>query len=197
MKNRKQYRFTVPGRPNTNHRGRAVSSLEVVIPKKADKNGVMRSVRNKVEITSKVGIFPDTKYVKWKNLVRKIAMDAGVEKLERAKLEIYLHVPCKGTKYVKKQNYIEERLDHPDLDNLKGISDALNGIAWHDDSNVLDPQPVIVTEWMESEWWVEVVITEVHWTDYLSQDCINKCEKLGYKIPYPSDHPSLFTGPEN
>lgn len=175
--------FLVPGRPNTNHRPRHMVQLSIEKPKKLDKRGREREVRNQVTITGTAMPFMDTDYKKYVAFIRDCAIEVGIEKYERCRVEIFVHMPMLGTSYKTKRNYVSERKDRSDIDNHKAVMDALTGIAYEDDAHVLSAPPHTVFEAPGSDWWVEVFITEMHWTECISDDARKWCQDHNFYIP--------------
>lgn len=186
--------FIVPDRPNANHRPRTMIQLEVTRPQKPTKKGHMRESRSEVNIKGTALIFSDELYKEYLSLVRTCATEAKIVIFERCRIQIELHIPMLGTDFKQKQNAVSERLDRPDLDNLKAIKDGLNGIAFADDKHALWECPYVVFEAPPSDWWVNVIITEAHWTEFISTAAVQWCVDNNYKIPYLEENYGLSEG---
>jgi Holliday junction resolvase RusA-like endonuclease len=82
----------------------------------------------------------------WEERVYLAARDAGIKPVERGvpiALDIWVYLPCPKSAPVKLRRAIEEGCEtypvitRPDADNYaKGVSDALNGVAFTDDAQV-------------------------------------------------------------
>lgn len=93
---------------------------------------------------------------------------AGVGKMERCLLEITINIPCKAKTYKTRPNEYYERLQRPDDDNVvKCVKDALEGIAYENDSHVLDTHVQFRFSKTLKEPTTYIRLQEVDWTDYL------------------------------
>lgn len=107
---------------------------------------------------------PDTtvNYENWVKLSYRIAnKDKHLEGEIRASIHAYFTIPksaVKGKRLAMKHNTVRPT-KRPDVDNLaKSILDALNGIAYKDDSQVVD---LVVQKFWSEEPRVEVVLEEI------------------------------------
>ena len=108
--------------------------------------------------------YTPTKTVNYETLVKQLYITQGNERLEGAlKLTVnaYFSIPKSASKK-KTLDMYESRIrptKRPDWDNIgKIISDALNGLAYHDDSQIV---AATVGKWYSTEPRVEVEITEL------------------------------------
>lgn len=118
--------------------------------------------------------YPDPKTVDFESLVKLVAVEAGVEPLERVKVEIICFLPVRMKKYVRKPNEPQEPLQRPDVDNVaKSVTDALNKIAYKDDKHVMGLNVMwnFIAEGKVP--YTSVIIEEVDWKDYAD------CEVVG------------------
>lgn len=108
--------------------------------------------------------YTPTKTVNYETLVKQLYITQGNERLEGAlKLTVnaYFSIPKSASKK-KTLDMYESRIrptKRPDWDNIgKIISDALNGLAYHDDSQIV---AATVGKWYSTEPRVEIEITEL------------------------------------
>lgn len=114
---------------------------------------------------TKVGhTYTPQKTVNYETLVKQLYITQGNERLEGAlKLTVnaYFSIPKSASKK-KTLDMYESRIrptKRPDWDNIgKIISDALNGLAYHDDSQIV---AATVGKWYSTEPRVEIEITEL------------------------------------
>ena len=90
------------------------------------------------------GTYNDPKYTEFKNKIRDGAN--GVKKMAGAiKMQIFFQFKFPKSWTKRKKASVYRHTSRPDTDNLvKGIKDALNGIAYKDDSQVCDLDAVKV-----------------------------------------------------
>lgn len=115
-------KFTVPGNPVA--KGRARSFI---------RNG-------------KIGHYTPNKTVSYENLVKIMAAEAmdGLNPIDEAVLMnvgLYVQIPLSWAqkKQMEARNGEIRPLSKPDLDNyIKAISDAMNGVVFHDDKQIVE-----------------------------------------------------------
>jgi Holliday junction resolvase RusA-like endonuclease len=104
-------------------------------------------------------------YEQW---VKTCAKEAGVEIMERVKIEVVIAIPCREKVYKTRPSELIEPLKRPDEDNvLKAIKDALEGIAYKNDRDCLDARARYRFLRPGGEPFVRVEIEEVDWVNYL------------------------------
>jgi Holliday junction resolvase RusA-like endonuclease len=169
--------FIVPGRPNTNHRGRAQAIITAERRKKTAKSGREYTCLSEMDIVAKITEHKAPEYEAYLNLVAQCAKKAGIEKYSRPRIVIEIHVPMLITKYKTKQNVVTPRKDHSDVDNMKAIMDGLRGIAYEDDNVVCDERPLILNDIPEPDghWFTRVIIAETDWREYIAPEARAWC----------------------
>ena len=90
----------------------------------------------------KGGSFPVTTTPKktrnYEALVKMCAEQAGVTPMSQCTVKISIAIPVRMTEFKTKPPRIEEPRKRPDIDNIvKSVCDALNGIAYRDDKDIL------------------------------------------------------------
>jgi Holliday junction resolvase RusA-like endonuclease len=101
--------------------------------------------------------------------VKLAAQHAGVELVERVKVDIAICLPMNVKHFKTKPDVYSEPLVRPDRDNVsKSIGDALQGILVRDDKHILDGRSYYV--WLRNpnaQPKTIITITEVDWKDYI------------------------------
>ena len=113
---------------------------------------------------SKGRTYTPSKTINYENYVKLCYQEQCKEFLEgelQMEVKVYMQIPKSASK--KKSEQMEaghiRPTKRPDLDNIiKGIADALNGIAYKDDSQIVR---VTVEKWYSYKARVEVEIKEV------------------------------------
>ena len=83
-------------------------------------------------------VYDPQKNKNFEALVQSRAYDAGVKILNQCTVEVAICIPVKVVQLKTKADRLEEPRRRPDLDNAaKSVCDALNGIAYKDDKDVL------------------------------------------------------------
>ena len=126
--------------------------------------------KQRIKITTR-GKFPHAytpaKTVDYESRIKQCAIDAGVEIMERVKVDLMIVIPCGWKTYKLKPNQPLEPLARPDGDNvLKSILDACQGVAFVNDKHVMESY----VRWgfsRQNNSYVKVTITEVNWINYL------------------------------
>lgn len=110
------------------------------------------------------GAYTPEKTINYETLVKQLYITNKLPKLDgqlRMEINAYFKIPKSATKgkRLAMEHNITRPTKRPDGDNiLKIIGDALNGLAYDDDSQVVDS---IVRKWYSTEPRVEVEISEV------------------------------------
>lgn len=103
-------------------------------------------------------------------LVKMCATEAGVQMMKQCRVVIAVCIPAKVTPRKTMPDKIEEPRRRPDLDNVaKSIMDALNGIAYNDDKDVLDV--MVFYQFLKppaTQLHTIVEIYEAKWEDHLA-----------------------------
>ena len=111
----------------------------------------------------KHGTYTPKRTADYENLVRAICLECNPEPLEghlRATIDFYMQIPKSRTKADKEKMGTGEirPTPRPDLDNLiKSILDPINGIAYKDDSQVVE---IVARKFYSDRPRAEVIIEE-------------------------------------
>jgi len=100
----------------------------------------------------------------FESLVKMCAVQAGVKPLEYVSVVIVVSIPVRITPRKTMPPIIHEPRQRPDLDNVvKSVCDALNGIAYRDDKNILDLKARYSFIAENEQAYTEVRIEESAW----------------------------------
>lgn len=148
------FSFIVPGMAVGKQRGRTF------IPRRKDGSLVMRGKQPlTVTMTPK-------KTQTYESMVKMCAYQAGVKPVCQCKMRIEIFIPVRVKQFKTKADAIEEPRVRPDVDNVvKIISDALNGVAYKDDKDVLEIAASY--RFIRGGPETRVTIEEVCWQDYI------------------------------
>lgn len=136
--------------------------INFAIPGQPQGKARAKTVRNKH--TGGVHSFTPEKTVLYENLIKTIAMEQKPKCTEKPVCLIitaYFEIPKSKSKKIQGQMLADEILPtkKPDLDNIvKCVKDALNGIVYKDDSQVVQ---LYATKYYAYTPRVEITITEV------------------------------------
>ena len=112
-------------------------------------------------------VYTPAKTVRYERLIRKALLDAGGETIPAGcyvaiTVDAYFRIPksyTKGKRLACKHN-VNRPAKKPDIDNvLKAVMDALNGVAYEDDKQVVE---VICRKWYsQSTGFLKISVREV------------------------------------
>lgn len=104
--------------------------------------------------------------------VKQVAWDAKIPMLERCAFEVIVCIPCRRVTYKTKPDMLLEPGIRPDADNVfKACADALQGIAFKNDKNILDARSSYRFLLPGKQMHTEIIIREVKWEDYKESEC--------------------------
>jgi len=142
----RQYEFSIPGDPVGKQRGRT-----------------FMPPGGKFPVTTTP---PKTR--NFEALVKLCATQAGVTPMSQCTVKISIAIPVRLIEFKTKADRIEEPRRRPDIDNVvKSVCDALNGIAYRDDKDILQITAGYVFIDAHKSAHTNVQIYERDWTEFM------------------------------
>jgi len=102
-------------------------------------------------------------------LVKMAAKQAGVQMMDRCRMDVFIYLPMTVKKHGKKPETYHECLVRPDRDNVnKSIGDALKGIAFADDKYIMEGKTSY--RFIKGrQAFTRVMLWEVGWEEYIEE----------------------------